>query len=307
MILFVYGTLMGPHRSNSTYLSNAIYLGKGTLQGYALYDLGAYPGIVKSASDGRHTDSVKGELYDISALDISAIDRYEGEGHLYLRKTVQVSCEDGKNHTAETYVYTAETYVYNHPTRGHTKIYYEFQPWRPGIGVELTRKYVWYATYGSNLSSRRFAEYIEKCSDKTWPRLELPYIIPHPIYFANESRRWGHKGVAFLDTGNPGKSYGKIYLLTREQLAEIQFHEGPGENWYNALIKIDEKDGLDIMTITHTPRHQTENPPDPAYTAIIQKGIAETYPHLDEKAIADYLKKAQYWYDKAEEVEEYEY
>ena len=286
MILFVYGTLMKANRAGPVYLSQASYLGPGTLMDYALYDLGGFPGIVKSNEvRGFPRDRVKGELYDISALDIKDIDRYESEGSLYLRKTLEVQ-DESEN------ILAAESYVYNGCVERHAKIFHEFLPWRPGIGGELKSKYVWYAAYGSNLSADRFQEYIGKCFDTSWPIREMAYTIPHPIYFANASGRWHGKGVAFLDTDMPGRSYGKIYLLTREQLAKVHALEGSGTNWYNALVRIGKKDGLDIMIVTHKPGRLTENPPSKAYLDIIGKGIAETYPHLSEKAIADYLKKA---------------
>jgi len=82
--LFVYGTLLSNNRQGPTYLKDARRLGEFNLLGYALYDLSAYPGIVAG------NDTVKGELYAVSPESLADIDRYEGEGSLYQRKTVEV-------------------------------------------------------------------------------------------------------------------------------------------------------------------------------------------------------------------------
>ena len=149
MILFVYGTLMkatGPvHLSVTSQLPRS-----GDSDGLCSLRPRGFPGIVKSNEvRGFPRDRVKGELYDISALDIKDIDRYESEGSLYLRKTLEVQ-DESEN------ILAAESYVYNGCVERHAKIFHEFLPWRPGIGGELKSKYVWYAAYGSNLSADRF-------------------------------------------------------------------------------------------------------------------------------------------------------
>ena len=50
---FVYGTLMKNQR-NHGYLKDAIYIGEGTIDGYQMYDLGTYPGIIKGKAGNVH-------------------------------------------------------------------------------------------------------------------------------------------------------------------------------------------------------------------------------------------------------------
>lgn len=71
-------------------------------------------------------------------------------------------------------------------------------------------KYVWYASYGSNLNRDRFLCYIkggkpkgsEKaeigCEDKALPIKEATYIMHYPLYFAKSAVRWQNQGVAFI-------------------------------------------------------------------------------------------------------------
>lgn len=79
--LFVYGTLMqgqGAHH----YLEDAKYIGEYALDGYSMYDLGSFPGILQDRRDRR----VLGEVYEVTPEQIPFMDNYEGEGNLYIRK-----------------------------------------------------------------------------------------------------------------------------------------------------------------------------------------------------------------------------
>ena len=73
--LFVYGTLMrGGVRGHL--LAGQRFLGEArTLPRYALFDLGAYPGMVRRDADGR---AVSGELYEVAAGLIPALDPKKG-------------------------------------------------------------------------------------------------------------------------------------------------------------------------------------------------------------------------------------
>lgn len=288
--LYVYGTLMSTNISNKTYLDDAEYLGKYTLSGYKQYDLDSYPGIVKG------NDMVKGELYAVSLDRLADIDQYEGEGSLYKRKMVQVYSESNEK-------YNAFTYIYNRPVTGMTKINYEIQPWYNGIAESLNNNLVWYACYGSNINKERFMKYIngdklanreicrKGCSDKTPPRDEKPYIFDYPIYFSNNSSNWDNKGVAFLDINKSGKSYGKMYLITREQFEEIQDQEGRSSEWYGKTVSLGNIDGIEVRTITKEKR-TCDVIPSTKYLEVIRKGIHETYPDKTLLDIDLYLTKS---------------
>ncbi|QNO16718.1 gamma-glutamylcyclotransferase [Alkalicella caledoniensis] len=274
--VFVYGTLMKSNRNGMTYLKDAKCLGEATLEGYELYDLGSFPGIVQG--DGK----VKGEVYTISVDKLPELDRYEGEGSLYKRNKVEVYSEESKE-KVNCYVY-----VYNRSTTGRPKVEYKYQPWHEGVVAKMNDdNLVWYATYGSNVNKERFMKYIEGCSDTTPPKKERPIIIDHELYFANRSGRWDSRGVAFLDLGKEGKTYGKMYLITEEQFKEIQQQEGP--TWYDGVGSLGFKDGIAVKTLTHSTRFVDENIPCKAYFNTIKQGIRSTYPTLSEEEIDAYL------------------
>lgn len=100
--LFVYGTLMSGERAAGM-LKGCEFLGEGILNGYALYDLGPFPGIKEK--DGTQ---VIGELYRIPDELIERLDSYEGEGSLYKRETVTINVNNGDYEGVMVYVYLGE-------------------------------------------------------------------------------------------------------------------------------------------------------------------------------------------------------
>jgi len=96
--IFVYGRLMKKDGRKHKYLKNSKLIGEGVLEGYSLYDLGYYPGIVKE--EGK----VKGEIYEIPVEDLKNIDSYEGEGLVYKREKLDIRIEN-ETIKANAYVY----------------------------------------------------------------------------------------------------------------------------------------------------------------------------------------------------------
>ena len=58
--VFVYGTLMTGQCADNR-LEGAVFAGPARLDGYALYDLGRYPGIVREAEAYVYLHEVQGE------------------------------------------------------------------------------------------------------------------------------------------------------------------------------------------------------------------------------------------------------
>ena len=102
--VFVYGTLMRGERA-AHMLAQYEYIGEFTLQDYALYQVSYYPGIKEVP--GAY---VTGEAYLVDDACIKAMDEYENEGTLYLRKKVQIRNE---KESMEAFVY-----VYNQDVDG---------------------------------------------------------------------------------------------------------------------------------------------------------------------------------------------
>lgn len=264
--LFVYGTLMRGNRQGQIYLNDGEFKGECTLNGFTLYDLGHYPGIVKD-EDGK----VKGELYAIPESKLAEVDIYEAEGTLYRREMVKVYSNTYE--PIEAYVY-----VYNQSITGMEKVEYNSQPWYK-VKSGKNEEYIWYACYGSNVNKERFMKYIRECGNNTPPVDEKQFMMNHPIYFSSKAKSWSDKGVAFLDISKEGLAYGRIYLITKDQFVDVKYQEG---SKYNQVVDLGSVDGISVKTFTHSPRYMEDNTPSKEYVDIIKDGIKETYCNLSE-------------------------
>ena len=143
---------------------------------------------------------------------------------------------------------------------------------------------VWYVAYGSNLSSKRFQEYLGKIQHKGLFPISLPFSIPFDIYFDRHSPRWDQSGVAFLNTDKPGFAYGRAYLITFEQFLKIQSQEG----WYPKIVNLGLLNDRHALSFTQKEHKQTVKP-SPRYLIVILNGLSETYPRIDLPTFEKYL------------------
>ncbi|MBC7349637.1 MAG: hypothetical protein H5U05_06665 [Candidatus Aminicenantes bacterium] len=157
-----------------------------------------------------------------------------------------------------------------------------------------------YAAYGSNLLKERFLVYIEGgnfmggqyngCNDKTEP-VDLGWMwVPHRLYFAKQSPRWGYKGVAFLSYDrevNPEYySVVRLWKIKESQFYCIVSQEG---GWYNKFLDLGEKEGITVKTFTGCWENELYDPSED-YLSLIKRGLKETTGWTDEK-IDNYIGK----------------
>ncbi|MCX7668115.1 MAG: hypothetical protein N2Z84_04205 [Atribacterota bacterium] len=175
-----------------------------------------------------------------------------------------------------------------------------FSPYRfCDLGGEYPVGYLIYAAYGSNMVRERFMVYIKGgyfrerwypgSSDTSDPE-DLGWMyVPHRLYFAKKSPRWENKGVAFLSCyKEPDSSYHAVVRLWK--VSEIQFRdiqEQEGKSWYDQVLPLGEKEGLEIKTITGSWEHEKQKPSE-CYLEIVRKGLSETT-GWDEAQIEAYL------------------
>lgn len=277
--VFVYGTLM-KGETNHGYLERSTCIGKATIKGYEMHDVGWYPAIVPG------DNLIIGELYQVPLSDMPSIDMLEGEGSFYAKKCETVTDSKGNKTLAYVYVYL-----------GDVEDLKEISSW----GEE----YVWYVSYGSNMLSKRFMCYIEggsfeesryhpPCEDITPPVAVKAVEIPYSMYFGNTSGSWHGSGVSFLDVTQPGKALGVAYLITRRQFEHVSRRENdgrkpqPGYGWYEDIISLGEMDGFEVRTITN--RHlRSYNEPFLDYLETLKRGIRENWPEMSDEDIEDYL------------------
>ena len=269
--LFVYGSLMKGRYNHNGYMEKAVFLGKGYIEDFSLYDLGYYPGILHNGGQGK----VLGELYEVSVEDYERICRLEGNGHLYQSEAVTAHFE-GYGDTV-----LAEVFVYLGNVDEAKRIPVKKQPWTEG-GEEM--EYVWYACYGSNLKKERFMSYINRCADRTAPKEDRPYEFAHPVFFGGVAETWGYgnRGKAFLNLADAGHAYGRIYKITHGQYLEIKNMEGRD---YTRKVELGMIEGLPVITFT-SENVQKRNVPCLDYLDTILDGLREVYPGLRESAVS---------------------
>ncbi|PIN00900.1 Histone deacetylase complex, catalytic component RPD3 [Handroanthus impetiginosus] len=110
----------------------------------------------------------------------------------------------------------------------------------PSWRSELSKIYIWYATFGSNLRMSRFRCYIEggqtegmrkPCMgsmDKNMPTEIMWKTFPHRLFFARAlTATWGPGGVAFLhpERNVQEKTYMCLYKITLEQFNDVLLQE----------------------------------------------------------------------------------
>ncbi|OFE18832.1 hypothetical protein BA895_01235 [Humibacillus sp. DSM 29435] len=170
---------------------------------------------------------------------------------------------------------------------------------------------LWYAAYGSNLSSERFGHYLRGgrptgasrhysgARDGAEPLDDRPLALPGQVYFAGESPTWGG-GIAFYDPDAGGPAVGRVYLVTGQQFSDVASQEmrrpvgrdlpltslfresrtavlGPGR--YETLHVVGEIDDLPVVTLTASWEHRDValSAPGAAYLRTIAAGLAEAH------------------------------
>lgn len=178
--------------------------------------------------------------------------------------------------------------------------------------MNAKRNFIWYASYGSNLSEERFLCYIAGgqpkgtkrvyagCTDKSLPLESEPILINRELYFARESATWGQGAVAFLKTHpNPTlRTCGRMYLITADQFVDLlkQEIDFDGElpvdwklieekgslvvkekAWYGNILFLGIHEGFPIFTFTFENDEQKINKPGAAYLQTIINGLRECH------------------------------
>lgn len=98
--LFVYGTLMRNRRGHALMAGQQFLRQARTLPRYRLYRRNWYPCLVEDA----HGYAIEGELWQVSAEALVALDEYEGDADLYKRRLIDLE----GNEQAEAYVFLGD-------------------------------------------------------------------------------------------------------------------------------------------------------------------------------------------------------
>lgn len=114
-LILVYGSLKRGGRLHHA-LEGSDFIGPAVALGFAMYDLGAFPGIVPHPQ----RSSIRGELYSVDADTLADLDRIEGTPSLYRREETEVYFRatrsgrwDGVPSPAPSVQDGVQVYVYN--------------------------------------------------------------------------------------------------------------------------------------------------------------------------------------------------
>lgn len=182
--------------------------------------------------------------------------------------------------------------------------------------------YVWYASYGSNISTERFLCYIKGgqakgamtsevgCRDQSLPKAMENIKIYRQQYFAKASKRWQNKGVAFIGETSTKPTLGRMYLIKKDQFVDVVKQENgihPNDalfidfdyvqekgtmklldSWYGTLLYLGDHQNYPIYTFTNNKGDDNRRPPSSAYLQMIGSGIIEHY-DMNLQALTDYF------------------
>ncbi len=150
--------------------------------------------------------------------------------------------------------------------------------------------YVWYVSYGSNLSMERFMRYINRCTDKSAPLEDKAKVFNFSLYFADKTSIWGDGkgGSAFIDDSRDGITHCRMYKIKRSQFEEIMAMEG---SKYTRKIDLDPtmKGDCPCYTFTAPSVYEETNAPCQEYFDTLLTGLREMYPETSETLIRFYL------------------
>lgn len=185
---------------------------------------------------------------------------------------------------------------------------------------------VWYAAYGSNLSSARFRTYLEGgtvphspnerpqqgARDSSAPTGNGPCEINRRLVFSGTSTRWGGGGVAFLDPDSSVEpefpALGRAWRITLGQFEDLFKQENrldevmsidlgrltdsgvlellPGG--YGRLELLSQMEGDPVLTFTRPTRPTELNAADISYLKVMTDGLIETW-SIEPEDAARYL------------------
>ncbi len=175
-----------------------------------------------------------------------------------------------------------------------------YSDWERNFTAEFTQEvedferenydYVWYVSYGSNLSYERFMRYINRCSDTSAPAESRAKTFNYSLYFADKCSIWGDGkgGSAFIDVSKPGLTHCRMYRIKRSQFEEVMEKEGPR---YSRRVDLDPemKGDCPCYTFTSPTVYEERNIPSREYFDTILTGLKEMYPESSENVLRLYL------------------
>ncbi|MEM0131285.1 MAG: gamma-glutamylcyclotransferase [Saccharolobus sp.] len=255
MYIFVYGSLRYGFELHHI-IAKSRFVGLGYIEGYEMYDLGNYPGVIKG--DGI----VWGEVYEIDDNLIKFLDEvedYKGSpDDLYIRNKTRVYFDQRRKY----YLDDVYFYIYNREVNGREKI--EDGDYSTWSGMPVIVNYFAYAeNTNEKVLRQRGVENIIN---------EIPaYLKGYKMIF-NIPCKYGY--CANLIEDQNGKICGylqKVFLHTLNSLDKAEQHL---VKYMREIVKVYDKSDKEYFAFIYVSDHKEyTKSPSREYVNIIKEGL----------------------------------
>ncbi|QIW24991.1 gamma-glutamylcyclotransferase [Sulfolobus sp. S-194] len=253
--LFVYGSLRYGFELHHL-LENSRFVGLAYTEGYKMYDLGSYPGVVKG--DGI----IYGEVYEVDDNTILLLDKvedYRGRpDDLYIREKTKVYFDDKRRYSlSDVYIY-----IYNQDISGRDLI--EEGDYSKYVRMPVILNYFAYAeNTNEEILKQRGVKKILKKINAIASGYRMIFNIPC---------RWGY--CANLIEDKEGKICGYIYIMIEDELNALDKAEQHLVKYMRDVIKVVDENGKEYYAYAYVSPDK-ENPKEPSkeYLNLILQGL----------------------------------
>lgn len=255
MYLFVYGSLRYGFELHH-FLRNSRFIGLAFTEGYKMYDLGGYPGVVKG--DGI----VWGEVYEIDENLLRLLDEvedYKGRpDDLYVRERTTVFFDQKRRFKLDN-VYL---YRYNQSIEFKEEIPEgDYSRW---VGMPVI---VNYFAYAENTNP----EVLKERGVKTILKEIEAYAEDYKLIF-NIKCKYGY--CANLKEYKGGKVYGYIYVMYEDELNALDKAEEHLIRYVRDVIKVKDREGKEYFAQAYISDYkENEMQPTEQYIKLIEEGL----------------------------------
>ncbi|AGE72215.1 hypothetical protein SacN8_11355 [Sulfolobus acidocaldarius N8] len=253
--IFVYGSLRFGFELNH-FLKNSRFVGLGLVEGYKMYDLGSYPGVVRGDS------VVHGEVYEINDELLNVLDEVEdyrgSPDDLYIREKVRVYFDDKRKY----YLDNVYIYVYNQDITGRDVIvdgdYSKY------VGTSAIFNYFAYAenTNDEILKARGVTKIFKK----------IPVYLPDYKIVFNVECKWGY--CANLTKYENGRVCGYLLMILEDELNLLDSAEKHLVRYIREVFKVYDNNGKEYYACAYVaPNISGEHNPTDEYKRYILEGL----------------------------------
>jgi gamma-glutamylcyclotransferase (GGCT)/AIG2-like uncharacterized protein YtfP len=252
--IFVYGSLRFGFELNH-FLKNSRFVGLAFTEGFKMYDLGAYPGVVKG--DGV----IYGEVYEIDDELLRKLDEVEdytgSPSDLYVREKIRVYFDPKRRY----YLDNVNIYVYNQDISGREVI--DEGDYAKYVGMPVLVNYFAYAenTNEKVLLQRGVRTILKK----------IPAILEDYKIIFDTPCRWGY--CANLKEEKGDKVCGYIYVMLENELNALDKAEQHLIKYIRDVVKVKDNIGKEYYAYVYVSSPGEEHKPTEEYLNIIIEGL----------------------------------